>query len=319
MGPTNIALVKLFRADQDLRAAQERLDAASKNVRIQERRAKDVAEKLQTQQQKLKETQAANANLELDIKSRDARIEKLRTQQQNAKNNKEYQAFLVEINTEKLDKGKVEEQSLALMEQIEKLQKEVADLTAQAEGENAKLATMKAEIDETVRKLTAEVDALRPAREQAAAATPPNALQAFERIAGHLDGEALAPIQKPDPRREEYICGGCHMDLVVDMYNRLHSRDEITFCPTCRRILYIPDDLPPEKAVNKKKAAKEPKSKGTIAAAPARQESAADVLKSIQVEQDPTPESPSDQVPQSPSNPEPEAPKNLPNESTPQS
>jgi hypothetical protein len=28
----------------------------------------------------------------------------------------------------------------------------------------------------------------------------------------------------------------------------------MVFCPSCRRILYIPDELPPEMAVNKKKA-----------------------------------------------------------------
>ena len=38
MGPTNVALVKLFNADRELRAAQTRLDEAGKNVRLQERR-----------------------------------------------------------------------------------------------------------------------------------------------------------------------------------------------------------------------------------------------------------------------------------------
>jgi hypothetical protein len=108
------------------------------------------------------------------------------------------------------------------------------------------------------------------------------------------------------------------MDLVQDMYNRLHTRDEITFCPNCRRILYIPDDLPPDKAVHKKKPAKEPKGRGNIGAAAPRQQSAADVLNSIQEEQEPETTSPSDEVPAAPSNPEPEAPANLPNESTPQ-
>ena len=42
MGPTNIALVKLYEADLALREAQTRLDAATKNVRLQERRASDV-------------------------------------------------------------------------------------------------------------------------------------------------------------------------------------------------------------------------------------------------------------------------------------
>jgi hypothetical protein len=44
------------------------------------------------------------------------------------------------------------------------------------------------------------------------------------------------------------------MDLVTDVYNRLHTRDEMVFCPSCRRILYIPDELPPDLAVNKRKA-----------------------------------------------------------------
>ena len=45
MGPTNLALVNLFNADQQLREAQARLDAASKNVRIQERRVHDLTER----------------------------------------------------------------------------------------------------------------------------------------------------------------------------------------------------------------------------------------------------------------------------------
>jgi hypothetical protein len=119
MGPTNVSLVKLFRADQALRDAQERLDAATKNVRVQERRVNDLAEKLKASQAKHKELQVKSGNLDLDLRSRDAHIEKLRTQQQTAHNNKEYQTFLVEINTQKVEKAKVEEQAMALMEQVE--------------------------------------------------------------------------------------------------------------------------------------------------------------------------------------------------------
>src|SRR5882724_5951185 len=114
MGPTNVALVRYFHADQEMREAQERLDAASKDVRIQERRMNDLAERHRLAQQSLREMQSKAGALELDLKSRDAHIEKLRTQQQNARNNKEYQTFLIEINTEKVDKAKVEEDLLKL-------------------------------------------------------------------------------------------------------------------------------------------------------------------------------------------------------------
>jgi predicted nucleic acid-binding Zn-ribbon protein len=275
MGPTNLALVKLFEADQELREAQARLDAASKGVRIQERRTNDLAERIKLNQTQLREQQAKGGNLELDIKTRDAHIEKLRTQQQTAKNNKEYQAFLIEINTSKVDRGKVEEETLKVMEQVEKLQAELKDLTAQHETERTKLEQMKAQIGGTVKQLQSEIDQLKPARDQAAAAVPAKARIPFERLAERYDGEALSSVARPDRRREEYLCTACHMDLVTDVYNKLHSRDDLVFCPNCQRILFIPGDLPPEMAVNKKKERRETKpQEEDTAAAPAESSAA---------------------------------------------
>src|SRR5258707_8199009 len=172
MGPTNIALVKLAQADQKLREAQGRLDAAGKNVRIQERRVADLTQKLNVAHTELRSQQAKAAEFELDIKTRDARIERLRTQQQVAKNNKEYQAFLIEISTEKVDRGKTEDELIKVMEIVEKAQAENAAMAANVATETAKLTELKAQSGETLGKLKAEVDALRPAREAAAPALP---------------------------------------------------------------------------------------------------------------------------------------------------
>src|SRR3954447_566102 len=84
MGPTNGALVKLFRADQALREAQERLDAPTKKHRTPESKVNDLNEKLKLAQTRHKELQARGGALDLDMRSRDAHIEKLRTQQQAA-------------------------------------------------------------------------------------------------------------------------------------------------------------------------------------------------------------------------------------------
>lgn len=254
MGPTNVALVKLFEADQALREAQGRLDSAARNVRVQERKVADLSEKLKLAQTKLREQQSQAGQLDLDLKSRDAHIERLRTQQQTAKNNKEYQAFLVEINTAKVDRNKVEDEAMKVLEAVERGQNEVGGLQQQLEGEQKKLEGLRAQSGDTVRKLQAEVDALRPAREQAAAAIPGKALDAFERLSERFEGEAMSALGKPDRRREEYICGACNMSLVTNVYNKLHSRDELVFCPSCHRILYIPEDLPPEAAINSSKA-----------------------------------------------------------------
>jgi predicted nucleic acid-binding Zn-ribbon protein len=268
MGPTNIALVNLFQADQKLRQAQERLDAATKDVRVQERKVNDLAEKLRLAQTTLRDNQSKTGQLELDLKSRDEHIEKLRTQQQNAKNNKEYQAFLVEINTEKVDKGKVEDELIRQMEAVEKGQNESKELTALQESERAKLESMRGQITDRINQLQGEIDALKPAVQNAAKAVPPKALEAYTKLADRLDGEAMSAIAKPNRRAEEYVCTACNMDLVTDVYNKLHTRDDLIYCPSCRRILYIPDDLPPEVAVKAKPKKKEPKPEAKEEAAP---------------------------------------------------
>jgi hypothetical protein len=106
-------------------------------------------------------------------------------------------------------------------------------------------------------------------------------------LAEKFDGEAMSALTKPDRRREEYACTVCNMDLVTDVYNKLHSRDELSFCPSCHRILFIPDDLPIEMAVNKVKEKKEPRPKSNLRAGINRQTAAADIVKSIAVEEDP--------------------------------
>jgi predicted nucleic acid-binding Zn-ribbon protein len=291
MGPMNVALVKLFSADQELREAQERYDHAAKSVRIQERKVNDLTARLQATQQTLKENQSKAANLDLDIKTRDARIEKLRTQQQQAKNAKEYQAFLVEINTEKADRNKVEDETLKVLEQVERIQGEAKTLVAQHDEEKKRLDQIKAQIGDKLAALQSDIDRLRPARDQAYNALPPKARQAFERLSERHEGEAMGPLVKPDRRREEYVCGACNMSLVVDIYNRLHSRDDLVTCPSCGRLLYIPDDLPPDQAINKTKEKKEPRKKIPGAAAN-RQELAESVVNSVDSddESDSTPE-----------------------------
>ena len=285
MGPTNLALVKLFQADMKLREAQGRLDATTKNVRIQERRVRDLNDRIAASQKQLKEQQAKAGALDLDLKSRDAHIEKLRTQQQGAKNNKEYQAFLIEISSGKVDRNKVEEEALKVLEGIEKLQAELKELQGQLEGESSKAATMKTQITAQTATLQAEIDAIKPEREAASQAVPRQAREAFDRLADRFDGEAMSPLIKPDRRREEYSCSACMMDLVRDVYNKLHTRDELVFCPSCRRILYIPEDLPVEAAVHKPKERKERPQKAPPAATN-RQTSAVDVLRSVTPDSD---------------------------------
>ncbi len=296
MGPNNIALVKLSQADQALRSAQQRLEAATRDVRIQEKRTKNVRTQLDEAQKKLRESQSKAANSELELKARDAHIEKLRGQQSNTRNNKEYQAILLEISTCKADRNKIEDATMKALEDVERTQGQIKELTAQHQSESAKLEQVRAQITDRAAAIQQEIDQLTPERQKAYEAVSPQAAAVFDRLADRLDGEVMAALSRPNPKREEYVCTACNLDVVTDVYNRLHTRDDLVFCPSCGRILYIPEDLTPEAAVNKKKEVKasRPRSKTKVAAAVPRQSSAVDVLKSMQpeVEEASTPATP---------------------------
>ncbi len=81
----------------------------------------------------------------------------------------------------------------------------------------------------------------------------------FDKLADNYDGEALAGVGHIEGRTENYYCTACNMELVVDVYNRLMTRDEVLTCPGCGRILFVPEELTPEKDVRQKKTVKAPR------------------------------------------------------------
>lgn len=253
MGPTTAALLRYYQADQAYLEARRKLEAATRDVRVQETRVQQLQAEHEAAHRRSIELEGKGRELESDLKSREDRIELLRTRQTNAANQKEYQALIVEINTQKVDKGKLEEQALAQMEQVETSKKVEADLKARRESEGAKLVSMKAEIDTKVKTLTAELESLRGPRDEMGKSLPHGALSLYQRASERYDGEAMASIEKPDPRDIEYLCTGCNTYLVANIYNRLmSSKDEIVPCPGCSRILFVPAEMTPEFALSKK-------------------------------------------------------------------
>ena len=239
----NDALRDLYLVDQQVRGLESRLDGARRHVRAQEIKIEQLTQQQGELTNQLKHTQAQSANLENEIAGSDQRISQLREQMNTVKTNKEYSAMLVEVNTLKADKAKLEEQALELMSQVEVFQSEVEHLDcALAEQNRIKdladkdLAERTGEVGERLSELKAE-------RADKATHVPSDSLEIFDRMAETFDGEAMAPVVEEDRRRMEYICGGCYMSLPVEMVNRLISHDEMVRCTSCNRILYIEQEL----------------------------------------------------------------------------
>jgi predicted nucleic acid-binding Zn-ribbon protein len=237
-------LYQLFLLDQQVRGLRSRLDQATRRQNFQQTRHDRLAQQRRELEDQLKHAQATAANLESEAQGVEDRVAKLRDKMNNATSNKEYQALLIEVNTFKNDKGKLEEEALEYLAKVEQLSGErdelatrMTDQEKMVAGAAREVEACRAEIGERLAELTAE-------RDEAARQVPADSLAIFEKAANVYDGEALAKIVEQSRRHMEYTCGGCFLQIPVERVSALMGNaDEVVECPGCNRILYMESEL----------------------------------------------------------------------------
>jgi predicted nucleic acid-binding Zn-ribbon protein len=216
----------------------QQIAAQRSRARVQERKIADHAVQLEQLRAKVKAAQSAAGEAELDLKSREATLDKLRGQLNTAKTNKEYSALLREINTYKADSSRTEEEALKRMSAVDEAKKQSAESEKQIEGENRRLAELNAQAVAREKELSDQIAEIERQRGLAATDVPADVRTQLERLADAHEGEAMAPVIRPHPKREEYVCGGCNMGVTLEQVNTLASRDDIQICNCCGRMLY---------------------------------------------------------------------------------
>lgn len=187
-------------------------------------------------------------SLSLDVTMREEALGKHRQALNKAKTNKEYAAILSAMNTEKADNTKLESGVLQLMEELQKLKAEGAAI----ETEKAKLLEQTGAAEEALKAFDAESkgerDELQTGRAAFTSKLTAAAIDIFDRVAQRHEGEAMAPVTKLRPKRDEWACGGCNMKVALDIINALQTRDDIMLCNVCGRILYLEAPAAPKSA-----------------------------------------------------------------------
>lgn len=238
------SLLKLSRIEGQLRALRSRLDSAELYHRAQSRRCEEIEARKAELDTRRRTTQARIANLESEAAGCDEQLEKFRHDMNSASTTKQYNAVLLELETVKAKRSKLDDATLEFMTAIEALDAEAEELTAQlaerttvrdhAAGE---LAERRAEVGDRVAELESERDA-------AAAEVPPVERRLFEEMADIHDGEAMAPIVEISRRHREYACGACHMSIPFNLVSTLLSQTvtSAVTCGACKRILFMQDE-----------------------------------------------------------------------------
>jgi predicted nucleic acid-binding Zn-ribbon protein len=243
MGATLEALLRLQEIENQLRSTREQVESKRRAAQSHQRKIATIERQIADAHELGRQAQSDADRLELDRKTHDAHLTKLREALNRSKTNKEYAAILTQLNTDKADALKLEDQVLSAMAKVDEHRKQEAEQKASLEKERTRQTELEKAAAEVEARLAGKVRDLEAQREDAAQNIPSEALQRFERACEYHEGEAMAQIEQPHPKRAEYICSGCHMSITLETINALQSRDVVVQCNSCSRILYIESAL----------------------------------------------------------------------------
>ncbi|MCG3137228.1 MAG: hypothetical protein HJJLKODD_01071 [Phycisphaerae bacterium] len=239
MGASLEALQTLQQVQIKLTALRSKIEARRKQVAVHRRKFAELEKQVTARHDTVMKQRSAIGQVELEIKSREAEVTKLRNALNTSKSNKEYATILTQMNTDKADSSKLEDRVLQMMTELDRLRAEHDLVVSQLEKERQVVLNAEQTAEAFARDSHQELSALEAQRARASEGIPSSVLQVFERACERHEGEALAAVIQPHPKRQEYICDGCNMGVTLEQYlSLLHSRDDMQCCQSCGRILY---------------------------------------------------------------------------------
>src|SRR2546421_2160865 len=191
---------------------------------------------LEAAKTKVKELESGRKDLELEVEAKKELISKYANQQFQTRKNEEYRALAHEIDLCKQQIFKIEDQEIALMEQAEAGQREVARATQAAADAKKLVEEQLTALASREVNLKKEMSELLANREELAGAVDDSARGRYERLVKNKGENVVVGIQHG-------VCGGCHMRVPPQILVTCQAQQELVTCSNCGRILYYSGDM----------------------------------------------------------------------------
>ena len=222
--------------DRRLRRLRAELSHIAPERQMFQVKASEAQGTLEQAKTKVKQTESDRKTLELEVEAKKQLIERYANQQLQTRKNEEYRALAHEIETCKADIFKIEDKEIALMEQAETAQQDVARAT-QATSQSRKLMEDQlAQLNTREQNLKRELAELEVNREDLAAAVDETARARYERLFKSKGENVVVGVQHG-------VCGGCHMRVPPQLLVQCQAQQELIACSNCGRILYYTRDM----------------------------------------------------------------------------
>ncbi|MDD3620480.1 MAG: C4-type zinc ribbon domain-containing protein [Desulfobulbaceae bacterium] len=210
--------------DQEIHAMEQEITALEQSIADKENKislCREESEQLERQQRELK----------TGMEESFARIKDRQNKMMQVQTSREHQALLKEIEENKKMIKTQEDRILQLIEQVEQLGQDAAELEGLIAEEKELLLGKKEEVKKAVNKINSRKTVVMGKREALAPALQPNTLQRYTMLRERRNGTAVVPTRNG-------VCQGCFMTIPPQQENEVRKGEKLNFCPTCQRILY---------------------------------------------------------------------------------
>lgn len=229
---------------QRARALRDRLSSGPKTLAARQAALAARQAEVEAARKALQDAKMHVKKHEHSLKGIETKIDDLKVKLNQVKKNEEYKALQNQIAHDNTSKGKIEEDILLALDEVETKTADVAKLEAEVQRFASEVAALKQQIEQQSGEHTAQLRELEAAITHSEGAIPDNHRDHYRRIVARYGADALAAC-------EDNACNGCYTSITPQMMNELINRESLTFCLSCGRLLYY---IEPETSKTKRTA-----------------------------------------------------------------
>jgi len=224
-------LREIHRLRKNAKEIQTRIDQGPQKLKAQQDRVARQDETLHKAQDELKHLKVDTHQKEVSLKAVDEKIKKYEKQLADIMSKKEYEALKIELAHAREQAGKLEDEILGVMTQVEEKAARIPELEKNLKEGRAQVEQFVRDYDERMARLAQEQKDVLQKLAEVEETLPEEIRPHYDRLIKMKSEDALALV-------EGRICTACYTEITAQSEQEL-LRGWFILCKNCGRIMYL--------------------------------------------------------------------------------
>lgn len=174
--------------------------------------------------------------LQRDLEALREEREHFRRQKSQVTNMRQLSAVVSELDHVEAQHKAKEDRLLAVMQELETLEREVTELAQEPDDERARREVAEAQWESRRRGATGELDSYDRRLHDLKNHLGEASLSRFKKLWASRKPNAVVPI-------DGHACSACHSELRPSLLQQVRTLEALSYCDSCRRLLYDPEQF----------------------------------------------------------------------------